>query len=130
VILFDTHVVIWSLLSPEKISPAAATEILRVKSDEGAPGLSVISMYEIANAIRRGRLQLLVPYRIFLARIESSFEILPVSGAIAVLAAEIPDLFPSDPMDRLIAATAAQENRTLLTADRRILTAGVCKTLW
>lgn len=87
-------------------------------------------MYEIANAIRRGRLQLIVPYRIFLERIENSFKLLPISGPIAALAAEIPDPFPSDPMDRLIVATAAAEECTLLTADRRILTAGVCKTLW
>ncbi|MGB6691457.1 MAG: type II toxin-antitoxin system VapC family toxin [Terracidiphilus sp.] len=129
-ILLDTHVVIWSVLTPERISRPAAKAILQDESGGKVPGISVITMYEVANAIRRGRLQLTVPYRVFRERIQNRFRLFPVTGVIAALAAEMAEHFPSDPMDRLIAATAAAENGTLITADRRILTAGVCKTLW
>ncbi len=129
-ILLDTHVAIWLLLTPERLSLPAVEAIRRAELSATHPAVSVITFFEIANAIRRGRLQIMEPDLIFMKRLQSRFRSFPVSAAIAIRAAELGDPFPGDPMDRMIAATAAAENCTLLTADRRILTAGVCKTLW
>jgi len=57
VILLDTHVVIWLALTPESISPAATAAIEKTESAGAIPGISVITLYEIANTIRRGRIQ-------------------------------------------------------------------------
>jgi PIN domain nuclease of toxin-antitoxin system len=42
----------------------------------------------------------------------------------------LPDKFPKDPADRLIAATAMAEAMALVTADMRIRRAKVVETVW
>jgi PIN domain nuclease of toxin-antitoxin system len=130
VILLDTHVVIWLALTPEKISPAAATAIRATESAEEISGISVMTIYEVANAIRLGRIQPTVPHQVFLNRIRSRFKVFPVSEIIALCAAELPAPFHGDPMDRLITATAIVENCTLITRDEKIREANLCKVIW
>jgi PIN domain nuclease of toxin-antitoxin system len=130
VILLDTHIALWILAEPDKLSRASTAEVKRALSAGELLAISVISLFEVANAIRRGRIQASVPSRNFLQQIQSAFGVYPVSESIAVLAGQLAEPFPGDPMDRLIAATAIQENCTLITADRKILAAAACKTLW
>ena len=129
-ILLDSQVVIWLALTPERISRAAAAAIQQAASAGETPGISVVTLYEVANAIRRRRIQPAMRPQAFLERIKSRFAAIPVSEAIAVRAAELADPFHGDPMDRLITATAIIERRTLVTSDEKIRTAGVCKVLW
>jgi PIN domain nuclease of toxin-antitoxin system len=42
----------------------------------------------------------------------------------------LPEGFPKDPADRLIAATAMAEGAALVTADERIRQAKVVQTIW
>lgn len=49
---------------------------------------------------------------------------------IAVLSTQFPRDFPSDPADRLIAATARAEGLTLVTRDSRIRASTLLKTVW
>ena len=65
-----------------------------------------------------------------LERFRSSFDLLPITEMTAVDAALLPEPFHGDPMDRLIVAHARVEGRTLITADRLILDAKVCKAVW
>jgi PIN domain nuclease of toxin-antitoxin system len=62
--------------------------------------------------------------------LDRRFFILPIYGVLAVSAARIPTPFHGDPMDRLIVATALESGRTLITADRAILSSKACKLLW
>ena len=128
-ILLDTHVVIWLALTPEKLSSAAAEAIRRAVST-GRPAISVVTLYEIANSMRRNRIKTVILPSLFLDRIARRFTVLPVSDVVAIRAAQLPERMHGDPMDRMIAATAIVENCTLITADQRIAAAGVCKTLW
>jgi PIN domain nuclease of toxin-antitoxin system len=130
VILLDTQVVLWLALAPEQISSTAAAAIRKGESAGEPLGISVITLYEIANAIRRGRIQPTLPTPIFLNRIKARFNVLPVSEVIALCAAAFTAPFHGDPMDRLIAATAIIENLVLISADGKIRAAGVCKVLW
>ena len=91
---------------------------------------SPVSLYEIANAARRKRLHLDTTIQEFIAAIQAKLELIPLTTAIAVCAAEIPAPFHGDPMDRIIAATAIVGNLTLITHDDRIRKANVCKVLW
>ena len=129
-ILLDTQVLIWLALAPERISPAAAAAIQQAVSRGNVPLISAVSLYEIANAIRRGRIQPAIPIRAFLDRLKSRFTVISVSETIAVRAGELPEPFNGDPMDRMIAATAIMEKCTLITADSKIRAANVCKVLW
>jgi PIN domain nuclease of toxin-antitoxin system len=58
------------------------------------------------------------------------FTIRPITLDTAVLTAHFPPDFPSDPMDRIIAATARAEGLPLVTADERILSCPLLKTIW
>jgi PIN domain nuclease of toxin-antitoxin system len=130
VILLDTHVVIWLALTPEKISPAAATAIRETELAGAISGISVMTIYEVANAIRLGRIKPAVPHQVFLDRIRSRFKVFPVSDTIAQCAAELPAPFHGDPMDRIITATAIVEGCTLITKDEKIRDANLCKVIW
>jgi PIN domain nuclease of toxin-antitoxin system len=46
------------------------------------------------------------------------------------VAAHFPPSFPSDPFDRIIAATARVRGLRLVTADERIQRSGVVETIW
>ena len=54
----------------------------------------------------------------------------PVSDAIAQCAAELPDPFHGDPMDRIIAATAIVEDCTLISKDGNLRKANLCRVIW
>lgn len=129
-ILLDTHVVIWLALEPGKISPAAVTAIRRQRSSGINPAISCITMYEIARSSERGRIALDLPISSFLDRVRTFFEVKPISANIAMTAAQLPKDFPSDPADRLIAATAIVEGVPLITADRNIRRSRLVKTIW
>jgi PIN domain nuclease of toxin-antitoxin system len=53
-----------------------------------------------------------------------------ITPEIAVLAQQLPDGFPRDPMDRMIAATAMALDIPLVTKDQRIIDSSVVKTVW
>ena len=57
-------------------------------------------------------------------------EILPLTSEIAIVTSHFPPDFPSDPMDRIIAATARAEGISLVTADERIQACPLVKTIW
>ena len=129
-ILLDTHVVIWLAMTPEKISPAATAAIREVEWAGAISGISAMTLYEVVNSIRRGRIQPSVPRQVFLDRIRSRFKVFPVSDTIALCAAELPAPFHGDPMDRIITATAIVEGCTLITKDEKIREANLCKVVW
>jgi PIN domain nuclease of toxin-antitoxin system len=129
-ILLDTHVVVWLLGSPSRLSIKARNAIVHARSTGEELAYSPVSLYEIAYSARRGRLIVNAEIRDFIAEIEARLHLIPISSSIAICAAELGEPFHGDPMDRMIAATAIMEDCVLLTADEEIRRAGVCKTLW
>ena len=129
-ILLDTHVVIWLLLAPEQLSGKARKAILQARRTGETIACSPVSLYEIANAARRKRLLLNTSTEDFVAAVLARLELVPLTVAIAVRAAELPEPFHCDPMDRILAASAIEENCTLITHDEKIHRANVCKVLW
>ncbi|MEY4910251.1 MAG: hypothetical protein RL260_3969 [Pseudomonadota bacterium] len=59
-IVIDTHVLVWWLTQPERLSPAARLALAQVNATNPAV-LSAISILEITTAVRRGRMDLSVP---------------------------------------------------------------------
>jgi PIN domain nuclease of toxin-antitoxin system len=130
VILLDSHVVAWLLIAPERLSGRARDAILQARIAGEKIGCSPVSFYELATAARRGRLELNCTTEEFIAAIRARIESIPLTAEIAVCAAEFPEPFHGDPMDRIIAATAVANNCTLITRDARIRGAKACKALW
>jgi PIN domain nuclease of toxin-antitoxin system len=129
-ILLDTHVAVWLLGSPDRLSAKAREAILHARRTGEEVGYALVSLYEIAYAAHRNRLPLNASIRDSIAALQSRLKEVPLTAAIVICAAELPDQFHGDPMDRIIAATAIVEDCVLLTADGKIRRAGVCKTLW
>ena len=130
-IVLDTHVLIWWLSGARKLTARASREVRSAKS--GSPALvSAISTFEIATAVRRGRLELGVPLENWFADLSALPEvrIQPVTQEIALLGAQFPDEAPGDPADRLIAATALVHGARLVTADSRLRGLPQLQTVW
>ena len=128
--LADTHVLIWWLGEPRRLSPAQRRILGRV-SVESPLLVSDISLWEIANLVGRGRLTLDQPLRGWLeaAVAPPLVERLGISPAIAAEVAALPDTLHRDPVDRILIATARVHGATLLTQDERLLGSKLAPTL-
>jgi PIN domain nuclease of toxin-antitoxin system len=120
-LLLDTHIWIWSLLDPERVSTRVRSQILN-RSNE--LWLSPISVWELHVLLERGRIQ--VPgNRAPTVWIEMAFAARPMREApltreVAIRSRTI-SMKHQDPADRFLAATASVYDLTLVTADSRIL---------
>ncbi len=130
-ILLDTHALVWWAADAARLS-ARAKRAIRSALREGHVVASAISLFEIATAIRRGRLVLAVPSEQWLADVrllpELRFE--PVSAEIAEVAGSFDGAVPGDPADRIIAATAIALGLKLITADKQLRRAPRLQTVW
>jgi PIN domain nuclease of toxin-antitoxin system len=129
-ILLDSHVVVWLLADPARLSMRSRETILRARVEQESLAYSPVTIYEIAYSVRRKRLLLRTKVEDFIAEIEKRLRPVPLTTAIALCAAGLPEPFHGDPMDRIIAATALVENCTLITADANIHSSGVCNAVW
>jgi len=106
----------------------------RIRAAKGPVAVSAVSLYEVANLSRRGRIDLEMPMQQWfdLAFADDNLNLRPVTSEIAIDAAMLPDGFHGDPVDRLIAATARVHDLVLCTHDEKLLRfgqQGVCKFL-
>jgi PIN domain nuclease of toxin-antitoxin system len=128
VIVLDTHAWLWWTSGSSRLGGRARLELNRAKRI----GVPAICCLEVATGVAHGRIELdrapLDWMRDALA--QPRVELLPITPAIAAKAAELPDDFPGDPADRLIAATAILESALLLTRDDRIRKFAGVRTVW
>lgn len=128
-ILLDTCAVIWDALDPARLSRPAKAAIER-NQDEMV--ICDISLWEIAMLIEKGRLVVGETAAGFLDLVlrARNLRVQAITPEIAQLSATLDASLGGDPADRLIAATALTLNAPLLTADARLLRAGVLRTIW
>ncbi len=130
-ILLDTPALLWLSLEPKRLSRPAASAIRRAVASGGL-GIASITLWEIAMLIGLGRLS---PHGSAEAWIDGLLEatgavVKELTPAVAVLSTQFPADFPSDPADRLIAATARAEGLPLVTRDEKIRASRLLKTIW
>jgi PIN domain nuclease of toxin-antitoxin system len=129
-ILLDTHALVWLLSDDLKLSPRARTTIREQVLLKNPIAISDVTLYEMAWLVEKKRIEIKVPLELYLEEVQSRFVAKRVTAAIAAKAASLPREYPSDPMDRIIAATAFVEGLDLLTADGLIRRSGAVNTIW
>lgn len=128
--ILDTHVVLWLAFAPDKISRRAQSAIEEFRTRAEGLSISDITLLELATLAHKGRVHLNISLESFLQEVENRFVVLPMSGEICARSLHLPENFPNDPADRIIAATALVHGFPLLTADNAIRRSKALQTIW
>lgn len=131
-LLLDTHILLWWLKDfPGRLSKTQkhALEELNLRGEPAS--VSVISLWELAMLLQRGRLAITESLDEWLRDVESHplLMTLPLTAAIAVESVRLGPDFNRDPADQIIVATARCHGLTLVTADERIRKWGKVKVI-
>ncbi len=129
--LIDTHVLLWVLFEPTRISAHARRIIENPESDVH---VSALSFWEIALKFQIGKLELknCVPDDLPLQTERMGIQILPMDAGLLSSSYHLPLDKHKDPFDRLLAWHAIQKGLILITKDKAFdeyLSAGL-KTGW
>ena len=124
-LLLDTHIWLWALGEPSRLSRRVREEI---RKPENELWLSPVSTWEALLLNARGRIRLPGNLAEWLAQATASLREAPFTHEIVLLAQQLP-LPHRDPADRFLAATAQVMNLTLVTGDDRLLGLGTFLTL-
>ncbi len=126
-LLLDTHIWLWSLLEPGRLSRRVKRELADPASELW---LSPISVWELSVLLRRGRVRLEHDFHEWVetALNRAPLREAPVTNDVAMATYDI-DLPHRDPADRFLAATATVFDLTLVTGDERLIAAKGIATL-
>lgn len=130
-IVLDTHAWIWWVSSPERLSDTGREAIDRAMAAESLY-LSCISAWEVAMLTERGRLQLTMEARDWIAKSEalSFLKFVPVNNNIAIRSVQLLAPIHPDPADRIIIATALELGAAVATKDEKIQNYPHVKSVW
>lgn len=121
-LLLDTHVLVWWVHSPGRLS-RPQRKALESVDDAGPAIVAGISLWEVAMLHERGRIRLSLPLRDWLEKATAPPRVRiqgltpPIAAALAELAGS--DL-PRDPADRILVATARVLGAKLVTQDEAL----------
>lgn len=130
-ILLDTCVLIFSSLTPDRLTQKAkrAIDTAEQQSDLYCAG---ISLWEIAMLVQKKRLKLSIDTKTFLQLMldAQQIRVLPINADIAILSTQNGLFEHADPADRLIAATAIHHHAQLITFDSKLRSIPLLHTIW
>lgn len=118
-LLLDTHVMLWGLLEPERLSRRVAGELQNPKNNIW---LSPISIWETLILAEKGRIVLRPDPASWIRTVlnQMAFHEAKINHEIALQSRAL-SLKHQDPADRFLAATAMVYQLTLVTADTNLL---------
>ncbi len=130
-IILDTHIWLWWIRHPEKLSDYASKAIEKAIKEKGIV-ISSISTWEVSLLVNRGRLKLPIDVREWVRKTEGLpfVRFIPVDNVIGLHSVTLPDAFKTDLAGRVIAATAMTMDIPLVTRDEKILNYPHIKTIW
>jgi PIN domain nuclease of toxin-antitoxin system len=121
-LLLDTHVWIWLVRGEGRI-PKDILELMLMAAGAGSMFLSVTSIWELSLLDAKRRISLNMPCLswVHTALDRSRAQTVPLTPEVAASSHQLPGELHSDPIDRILVATARLEGLTLVTRDRAIL---------
>lgn len=116
ILLVDTHVFLWTIFSPKKISRKVKDLLL---DPENTKMVSTVTFWEISLKYQLGKLDLKDTFPDQLPEVakKSGFEILNLDADTAVSFYKLPKLKNKDPFDRMLAWQVISQDYSLLTKD-------------
>lgn len=116
-ILLDSHILIWTLLQPSKLTSKQKEIIL---NPENSIFVSSISIWEISLKYSIGKLSLgkTTPEDILTASEESGFNLIDLEGNVASTFHNLPNIKHKDPFDRMLIWQCIQKKYHLMTNDK------------
>ena len=126
-ILIDTHILVWALINPQRLS----SRVVRLLSDRNnAILVSSATIWELGIKYHSGKMpemvKILPRIEYHLARLGATA--LPIEHKHALMAASLP-LLHRDPFDRMLVAQALTEGVPLVTSDEMLERYSVL-TIW
>lgn len=124
-LILDTHVFIWAMSGLGKLS-AAFRKSFEHSLKSHIVLLSPISIWEIGMLVEKKRIELDMDAQEW---VDQALEIpglklAPITAKIAIQSTRLPGILHSDPADRILIATAHEENAVLITCDEKLLKYG------
>ncbi len=113
--LVDTHILLWSILDPGKLSE----NILQTYEQADEVQASNINFWEISLKYRLGKLDLgdLTPHDLFTVAIESNYKIICIDAQTTATSYKLPLGKHKDPFDRMLIWHAIQNDIALISRD-------------
>jgi PIN domain nuclease of toxin-antitoxin system len=118
-ILLDSHVLLWWMDDPSKLSPKARAEI---SNPANAVFASAVSIWELGLKVSKGKLRLPLGFHETLG--EHGIQSLSFIASHAIESIALPDIH-GDPFDRALVAQCRLESLTLATRDRVLADYGI-----
>lgn len=122
-LLLDTHAWVWTVQGDVRRVGRQARQLLARAASAEAIRISPATLFEVAALHTAGRLRLALPLERWISDSlhVPGVRIAELSPIVAIDAGMIPRAALSDPLDRLLVATARQLGATFLTADAKVL---------
>ena len=129
--LLDTHTWIWWNMKPQKLSQQV-NEIISNNQLYDEILLSAISPWEFSKLLEKKRIGILCNPEDWIktALDIPKLRLVPLSPVLSYRSTMLPQPFHNDPADQIIVATAREENATILTKDKNILSYENVKSFW
>lgn len=118
-LLLDTHIWVWSLISPDRLAPRVARALANPANEVW---LSPISVWETMLLVERGKIDVDEPAADWVEQMlhATPAREAPLTHDVAIESRRIALSHP-DPADRFLAATARVHELTLVTADTLLM---------
>lgn len=124
-IILDTHVWVWAMMGNSALSKGFSIAFEKVLKSHGV-FISPMSIWEVGMLVEKKRIEIEMDVLDWIARAvdEAGIQLCPITPRIAIQSTRLPGEVHGDPVDRLLIASAFEENAVLVTCDQKILEFG------
>jgi PIN domain nuclease of toxin-antitoxin system len=124
-LVLDTHVWLWLMLGSAQLSRSFRQSIEQSQKHHGIL-ISIISIWEVGMLAEKKRIKLDMDILdwVLQALDFPGMRLVQISPKIAIQSTRLPGTVHGDPSDRLLIATAHEENAVLVTCDEKLLQYG------
>jgi PIN domain nuclease of toxin-antitoxin system len=130
-VVLDSCTWIWLASDKKRLSRAASLAIADAQ-DRRSAYLSVLSCWEVAKLVEKGKLAFRIPLRQWMQRALAidGLQVQPLTPDICVDSTLLPGAFHADPADQIIVATARMLGAALVTPDKKLRQYSYVPTIW